>query len=160
MLILYENLVLFVPQLSKSHFMYWNRAWLWLFCCIDLKHQKVCNSRIIEWWADAVCFSACRHTFISDGLFNRFLSELSYSSETLLSRVILTADSDKLGLNIGIRLKNRQTGNFSKSRFFIGHGFSGHNRHLRPWISGLWSFECNRSTVTRHEDTLNRKFNF
>ena len=31
--------------------------------------------------------------------------------------MILTADSDKLGLNIGIRLKNRQTGNFSKIGF-------------------------------------------
>ena len=70
----------------------------------------------------------CRHTYIIDRLFNRFLSELSYSSETLVSRVVLTADYDKLGLNIDIRLKNRQTGNFSKSRFFIGHGFSGYNR--------------------------------
>ena len=61
-----------------------------------------------------------------------FFSESSYSSETLVSRVILTADSNTLGLNIGARLKNRQTGNLSKSRFFIGHGFSGHNRDLRP----------------------------
>ena len=41
----------------------------------------------------------------NDGLsLNRFLSDMSYSSETLVPRVVFTADSDKLGLNIDIRL--------------------------------------------------------
>ena len=55
----------------------------------------------------------------------------SYFSETQVSRVILTAGFNKHGLNIDIRLKNRHTGNFSKTRFFIGGGSSGQHRDLR-----------------------------
>ena len=71
------------------------------------------------------------HTLISDEFFHRLSSKLSYFSGTQVSEVILIADFNKLCLNIDIRLKNRQTGNFQKSRFFVGHDLSGYYRKLR-----------------------------
>ena len=55
------------------------------------------------------------------------LAQVSYFRETIHYRVVLIADSDKL---------------------------SRQNRYLRPRVSGLSSFECDKSTRTRHGDTL------
>ena len=61
--------------------------------------------------------SGCRHTLISDGFFRRLLSKLSYSSENWVSKVILTAESDKLSLETLIRLKNQKPVIFLKAGF-------------------------------------------
>ena len=55
----------------------------------------------------------------------------------MASGVVLVADYENLGLVIKIRMKNRQTGKFSKNRFLIGHNSSGKNRNLRPKISRI-----------------------
>ena len=67
--------------------------------------------------------------------FHRLLQKSSWLSENMDYGVVLTADSDKRGLKVDTRSKNRQTGNFrifSKSRFFIGYHFCGDNRDLGP----------------------------
>ena len=50
--------------------------------------------------------------FITNRLIHRFILESTFSSETNVYEVVLPAYSDNLGLDIEIRLKNRQTGKF------------------------------------------------
>ena len=117
------------------------------------KHQK-------DWWSSLFQIGVDRRflphyqiIFIADRLFHRFLSKSTYVSETNVYGVLLATDSNNLGLDIEIRLKNRRTGNFSNYRFFIGHNSSGEIRYLRPRISGLWNFEGYMTSITRHGDT-------
>ena len=71
-----------------------------------------------------------------------FIEIFHLSNDNNLKRFIFEFEkADKrdvnLGLVIQIRMKNRQTGKFSKNRFLIGHNSSGKNRNLRPKISRI-----------------------
>ena len=82
------------------------------FGCLGQKHQK-------DWWSSLFQFGVDRGfrahyptVSIFDRLFHRFLSKSTYLSKANVNGVLLAADLDNLGLDIEIRLKNRQTDNF------------------------------------------------
>ena len=105
--------------------------------CVGLKHQKIQCASLFQTGVDRIRSHRCPTVSVFDRLFHRFLSKSTYVSETNVYGVLLAADSDNSGLDIEIRLKNRQTGNFLNCRFFIGHNSSGQIRYLRPRISCL-----------------------
>ena len=92
--------------------------------CLGKKHQKDWWSSLFQIGVDRGFLTHYQTIFIADRLFHRFLSKSTYVSETNAYRVLSVADSDNLGLDNEIRLKNRQTGNFGNYRFFIGHNSS------------------------------------